>query len=475
MSVLEIHVRFLDDRYHGRNDWPPDPARLFQALIHGGRTGRATASWSVDHEAALEWLAELPSPEIEFRPARCGQSYRTFVPNNSLDRTRRSTKTTKEIAPMMLAERSEEPDVIYRWATPESADVASRITRLDELASRILALGWGIDIAAATATMGQPSVREGYDKYIPTQRGGRPMRTLGPGLLNHLRERHEATRNRITAAGVDPYTRPTDFPATRYRLARDLPQRRFCAFQLQRLDGEPFSMEWRRTAIVAAWLRHMAGVAIREEVGPDRKPWIDSYVLGHTKADELGIRLSYLPLPSIGHPHSDGCIRRAMIAEPPGVEHRNAEAFDLLEIKAAGRELTRAGDQRPEAMLMALRDRDPMVRRYVRGSHRWRSVTPVILHGYNVGRKGLSVKKTERLLFQSLDASGLPVEDITHLSFQTAPYWPGVNAAAAIQVPKHLDGWPRLHVAVDFSREIAGPLAIGLGRHCGVGILAAAD
>ncbi len=475
MSTLEIHVRFLDDRYHGQSDWPPDPARLFQALIHGGQTGSASTSWSAEHEAALEWLAELPSPEIEFRPARSGQSYRIFVPNNSLDRTRRSTKTTKAIAPMLLAERSDEPDVIYRWAAPESADMTSRIMRLDELASRLLALGWGIDIAVASATLGRPESFQGYDRYVPTQRGGRPMRTLGPGLLNHLRERHEAARNRITADGVDPYTRPTDFPTTRYRLARELPQRRFCACQLQRLDGEPFSMEWRRTAIVAAWLRHMAGVAIREEVRPERQPWIDSYVLGHTKPGELGIRLSYLPLPSIGHPHSDASIRRAMIAEPPAADDRDAEALDLLKIKSSGRELTRAGDQRPEAMLVALRDSDPMVRRYVREARRWRSVTPVILHGFNVGRKGLSVKKTERLLFQALDASGLPVEDITHLSFQTAPYWPGAGAAAAVQVPRHLDGWPRLHVAVDFSREIAGPLAIGLGRHCGVGILAAAD
>jgi CRISPR-associated protein Csb2 len=35
MPRLLISVRFHDGRYHGRLDWPPSPARLFQALVAG--------------------------------------------------------------------------------------------------------------------------------------------------------------------------------------------------------------------------------------------------------------------------------------------------------------------------------------------------------------------------------------------------------------------------------------------------------
>ncbi len=476
MMALELRIRLLDGRYHGSGEWPPDPARVFQALVHGGHVGARSASWVDARDAALEWLSALPAPEIMFRTAICGQAYRIFVPNNSLDRGRRSTKTDKTVAPALLAPNgdSDRPDLIYRWNAPGD-EAGQHLPAIDQLASRLLALGWGVDIATATATLDETPTRSGYEVLTPTQRGGRPMRTLGPGLLAHLRERHEAARMRITRSGVNPYTRPSEFPVTRYRKTSESAPRPWCAFGLQCLDGEPFSADWRRARDVAAWLRHMAGVAMGEEYGPEDQAWIDSFVMGHTSEQELGIRLSYLPLPSIGHPHSDGAIRRALIVEPPSAAGRDREALDLLRIKSPGRVLTRPGDQQPQAVLVAGSRGDRMVKRYTAVAHRWRTVTPVVLHGHNAGRKGLSVRKTERLLFQALDAAAYPVETVTSLSFQTAPYWAGCGAAAAIKTPRHLDRWPRLHVAIEFENPVEGPMAIGLGRHYGIGLFAAFD
>ena len=470
--MIELRIRLLDGRYHGSGDWPPDPARVFQALVYGGHVGARSGSWVEEHEAALGWLCSLPAPVIASRPAHRGQSYRIFVPNNSLDRNRRSTKTDKTIAPALLDASDDSPDLIYRWIAPDD-EARRHLSALDDLASRLLALGWGIDIATALATLDEAPPQPGYEFLTPTERGGRPMRTLGPGLLEHLRERHEAARTRVTAMGVNPYTRPTDFPLTRYRKAAESAPRPWCAFGLQRLDGEPFSLDWRRTLDAAAWLRHMTGEAMSEEFGSSDQDWIDSYAMGHTHEQELGARLSYLPLPSIGHPHSDGAIRRALIAGPPGSAGRNAEAVELLRIKAPGRVLTRSRDKRPEAVLVPGLRGDRMLRRYRAEAQRWRSVTPVILHGHNARGKSLSVAKTEKLLFQALDAAGYPVEAVERLSFQTAPLWAGCSAAAAIKTPRHLDRWPRLHVAIDFNRPVEGPLAIGLGRHCGIGLFAA--
>ncbi|WP_409194161.1 type I-U CRISPR-associated protein Csb2, partial [Accumulibacter sp.] len=37
--ALLIAVRFHDGRFHGRPEWPPSPARLFQALVAAAATG----------------------------------------------------------------------------------------------------------------------------------------------------------------------------------------------------------------------------------------------------------------------------------------------------------------------------------------------------------------------------------------------------------------------------------------------------
>ena len=58
-SILLISIRFHEGRYHGTGDWPPTPARLFQALIAGaGLQG----SLQVDQVKALEWLETMPHP-----------------------------------------------------------------------------------------------------------------------------------------------------------------------------------------------------------------------------------------------------------------------------------------------------------------------------------------------------------------------------------------------------------------------------
>jgi len=475
MSALELEVRFLDDRYHGSGEWPPDPARLFQALVCGGRTGAAAGVWSRTHEEALDWLANLPAPAIDCSQAPKGRAYSIFVPNNSLDRQRRNTKTTKRVEPRLLPpRRTEAPDLVYRWSLHDLEQARRHLPALDELAARLLSLGWGVDVAAASAALREADSTPGYVHYRPVPRGSRSMRTLAPGLLQRLEESHRAAVGRITKQGVNPYTRLADFPRTDYaRTSEEACPRRHRAFSLQCLDGEPFSHPWSQAVAVAAWMRHMAGEAIDEEFpDPVHRNWIESFVMGHTAEQELGQRISYLPLPSIGHRHSDGAIRRALLVAPPGVEGQQAEAFDLLERKAKLRPLTRAGDRRPQAILAPPPPKDFVFDRYL-GRHRsWRTVTPVVLHGHNARGKGISIRKTEKLLLQALEAADYPVAAVERISFQTAPYWSGSEAAAAIRTPAHLNRWPRLHVAIDFKNPVAGPLAIGLGRHCGIGVFA---
>src|SRR4051812_10293479 len=80
--ILLISVRFHDGRYHGTADWPPSPARLFQALVAGiGQEGPLNDNMS----RPLEWLEELAPPVIAAPHMVEGRAMTNFVPNNELD------------------------------------------------------------------------------------------------------------------------------------------------------------------------------------------------------------------------------------------------------------------------------------------------------------------------------------------------------------------------------------------------------
>src|SRR5579884_3926444 len=64
MSALVLHVRLHDGRYHGEGDWPPSPARLFQALVAGG--GLAGPLGNGEREA-LRWLEKKGPPSSRRR------------------------------------------------------------------------------------------------------------------------------------------------------------------------------------------------------------------------------------------------------------------------------------------------------------------------------------------------------------------------------------------------------------------------
>jgi CRISPR-associated protein Csb2 len=468
---LHLTVRFFDDRYHG-SDWPPSPARLFQALVAGAMTGAPARKWNLAHKAALEWLAGLGPPEIHARPKSDGQRYRIFVPNNSGEGAV-SSNTSKAIASRILADHSPgDPDIVYCWPKSGVDAATSYLPALDQVAARLRALGWGIDFAAATATLAENHADSpDLEHFTPGARDGLPLPTTTAGLLEHLVQCHNAFTNRISAKGVDPYTRPTRFGQTFYRRAGSSQPRRWIAFELRTPTGGPFATRWKQTQTVAAWLRHAAADALADE--ELRQSWIDSYVLGHTSPENLGRRMSFVPLPSVGHRNSDGSIRRVMIVEPPDTPRDDSEALDLLRIKLAGSILTDEDSRKPCAMLVPIEDCSKVLPFYTRVATVWETVTPVILHGHNAARGRISLLKTGRLLLQAFVAAGFPEPLIRDIAFQTAPYWSGCEAASAIRAPHQLAQWPRIHVRVEFSAPVQGPVFAGIGRHCGLGIFAA--
>jgi CRISPR-associated protein Csb2 len=179
---------------------------------------------------------------------------------------------------------------------------------------------------------------------------------------------------------------------------------------------------------VAALLWHRAGEELRNECD---EATVTGYVQGHVVRGHLdgadgdkAQRISYVPLPAIYGKHADGMIRRAMIVEPAG---KSGEISELIRTKLTGAILTANGTFTQYLPNKAFRV--------------WRSVTPVVLHGYNTSSRGvISVAKTERLLLRAFEMAGFREEQIENLAFQSGPFWQGTKHAAAMRVPAHLRG-----------------------------------
>jgi CRISPR-associated protein Csb2 len=69
-----------------------------------------------------------------------------------------------------------------------------------------------------------------------------------------------------------------------------------------------------------------------------------------------------------------------------------------------------------------------------------------------------------------IEQAGIPLEPIADLEVQTAP-WLGVSGRS-FKRPRQLEKLPSCHVRLYFKKPVAGPLALGAGRHRGLGIMA---
>jgi CRISPR-associated protein Csb2 len=105
---------------------------------------------------------------------------------------------------------------------------------------------------------------------------------------------------------------------------------------------------------------------------------------------------------------------------------------------------------------------------YTGKSARWLTVTPAVLPGYD-DRK---LSRAEELVFRAIEHAGIPLSSVRSVSLQKAPFWPGTLHAAAYRVPRYLEGKPKWHVEIVFREPVPGPIAIGDGRHCGLGLMA---
>lgn len=504
MTRLLLTVHFLDDRYHGLLDrrgppeWPPSPFRLFQAMVAGiARRGEL----GTDVGKSLEWLQTLEPPLIIAPKARTGQAITRFVPNNDGDKKfdRQERLTAKPTIPtLFLLDQDEKPEVHYVWNVTNHADAP--IDRIRDAARSLTCLGWGIDMAFADArTVSQsdaellPGIRW-YPKE-DVRRSGGTLRVptvdaeYQECTLSDLRRCHQTAIERIEhGKPLHTVEKPRVFKQVFYASTERPIPRPYEIFKLCDNDNDRIAHPQRQLIHLAGMVRHLA--IEQMEFDPPagvEDGWVRRYVAGHQdaedkKAGKPHMQFSYLPLPSIrqiSEIPTDPSVRLVMIAAPVGHEDfltHLAKRLDGLPLKPLPGTPIEKGT-RLERIDGGRSTEDKVSYLYTQPANTWASVTPVILPGHDDHKAA----KTSNLIEKALAQSGIeqPCE------FEWSPFsmFPKSLSAHKYDRQKRLIGYIRpghllnqtaVHLTLRFNDglKIPGPLVIGAGRHCGLGVLA---
>jgi CRISPR-associated protein Csb2 len=490
--ILQLTIRFLDNRYHGRRDgaepeWPPSPFRLFQAVLAG-----AKAQWSEDRAKAFNWLEGLPAPVIHAPTTSESSGALTYVPNNNGDDGNVS-RTPKLVRPLVL--NAQHRHVDYFWTYDGiSSEAQSCAKTMIECVRHIRSVGWGIDMAighGVSISDQIPNPPDKFDVHTPSRSnigGGAALRVPCQGSLKSLETAHENFLSRIRRNADTNKEEIYDQPGTvefQTCVYAPSPSRPFCAFELLSPDEDekPISFDPRRIKAIVGMMRGLFGTTrVRDAMQSIDPKCVDSMLLGHAK-DPAGPRLSIMPLLSIGHQHADARVRRIILAAPFDSE---GNICHLLGEMLNGQNLMPdSPDPNPIAQLRLLRSTDAYIRRWYAGSSKtWASVSPVLLPGFDLRtdkRDGKSKQtnaaksfaRAQKLAVKSLHHAGIPIPckvEISELS-----WWPRVPHARNFVPREKLGPAPRYHIKLTFDQLFTGPLSLGRQRHMGLGVFAAID
>mgnify|MGYP006283732127 CR=1 FL=1 len=494
-DYLRISATFLDSRFHGRADgggseWPPSPLRLMQAIV----AANADQLGGEDPlNGGLSWLEQQPPPIILAPRYEQCTAYSLSVPNNAMDLVGKvwargnyfgggssnpaKHRTMKTVRPIRMLDGD---TVHFLWTLNQSVP-QEFIDSIIDGARRIIALGWGIDLVTGDAERTNSVALSGLlgERWSSTPAAApSTLRIPITGTLKALMNRHDAFIKRMSENGFVPVPPLATFNMTGYRRPTDPLSPPFVVFELRHDNGEYCRYSQRRLIHIAGMVRHMAKHAMLNSPPPEvDDDWVERYVLGHRPENEENHRqFSYLPLPSIGHEHADQLVRRVMITAPLGDER----LLEHLARRLAGQQLRpeqhdHFGETGPPTLVRV--QNDNVARAYTRPANRWASVTPVILPGHDDKKPA----KTRKLIEKALAQSGIeqPCQfewspySIFRKSFSAHKYDRNKSLQGYFR-PSYLENKTALHIRLGFEDDlrVPGPLFIGAGRHCGLGLMA---
>ncbi len=480
-------------RYHGMAqggpEWPPAPARVFQALVSGCARGNAVSEAAV---RALEWLEGLAPPVIAAPPTSRGSRVSLFVPNNDADavedpRNVGAIRTKKVVETSLFDEGM---PLLYSWVVPSDTPHANTVV---EVANDLYQLGRGADMAWA---LGEVIDDATLDDRLREHRGaihrpqfntpGKSLACPVSGSLASLVERHQATKLRIEGKGKSAKVLFSNPPKPRFlNVSYERAQQRVL-FELRDQQQDTKSWPWplRRVTRLIEGLRDSAAERLRAGL-PTEHDAIERALIGRKADGRTAVeqRVRLVPLPSIGHEHADRAVRRILLQMPSGTALPPGDiewAFTGLESSSPV-----TGELGPFVLVRS--DSDDMLRHYIGPSRRWRSVTAVVLPE-SARRRRIEPRRRREEAKSATERT--EEERLATIAVQAALRHANVSATA---VRVHVQREPfeakgvraeacaegtrfakeRLwHVEFELDRQIDGPLVVGDGRFLGLGVMA---
>ena len=449
-------------------DWPPQPDRVFSALV----SAWAARGERPEERAALEWLEEQPPPVIHASDHTSRTAPDVFVPPNDA-RASKAAKTYIKVMPdrrprqprRFPAARPDDPLVALAW--PEEPEPVV-FDALDAMARDVGYLGHSASLTRCRFLSGN-AVAFGHP-------AGLARRRVYPGRLRELEEAHRANP-------VRPSIRPGAPFLAKRSSASELPSNWLV---LEAVEGEVPDL--RAAALVCRLLRHTLMSGYRKA---DRGDSIPEDVSGHT-SDGTPTRRPHLaiaPMAFAGFPHADGRVFGFALIPPRGAALDRIEGFRAAFERVAPyrqdterRILTLEGPPLNEPLHLAPapdegeRRQSLSPRPYLASSRVWASATPIVLERH-LKRKDEAEKR--ELVANACEHAGLPRPDTERIRVGKHSAIDGMPPARPLageppwtrwKAPKSLASRPLVHAVIDFEQEVCGPVLLGAGRFTGLGL-----
>ena len=485
--ALYISVQVYDGRYHGYGDWPPSPARLFQALVAGAAKGKRMDE---NKKKSFKWLESLEPPIISSPPVQIGQKLKQYVPDNGLDsvggdiRKIGNIRTQKIIQPYIF---NQEKPLIFIWNFKANKNEYQHAETMCEIALQLYQLGRGVDMAHAHAEIIE---RRNIDSrliefdnsiYQPDTNGNLTLLCPYRGSLDSLEERYITKPFRFELIGKRKslQTIISKFPKTQFISVAYDGHSRCKLFEIRSADKSESFMPWptNKTTVLTINVRDKSSNRLKIAI-PSQSVVIDRIFIGQNSTNsDKSTRIRILPLPSIGHDHADHEIRRILVEVPSNCPMR------IEDIEWAFSGLNEVDSDTGEIIwnLVATHDTKMLTHYGIyetqnSGSRVWQTVTPAALpvkHRF-VGKQDkqrLFNKKNAILaVCQALRHIGVrtPIENIL---VQREPFSLNGIHARNFSDDRRFMANRLYHVKIVFTKNLRGPLVIGDGRYLGLGLM----